>query len=46
MTVCIHAHQVPSDKRSVLKGKNLLPHGSKFFHFRVDPISEGNQKQF
>ena len=29
----------PSEKRSTLKGKNLLPGGSKFFPFRVDPFS-------
>ena len=31
----------PSEKGSTLKGKNLLPKGSKFFPFRVDPFSEG-----
>ena len=30
---------------STLKGKNLLPR-SRFFPFRVDPFSEGTQKQF
>ena len=29
---------IPSEKRSTLKGKNLLPGGSKFFPFRVDPF--------
>ena len=33
----------PSEKGSTLKGKNLLPFGSKFFPFRVDPFSEGRQ---
>ena len=30
---------IPSEKRSTLKGKNLL--GRKFFPVRVDPSSEG-----
>ena len=30
------AHQAPSEKRSTLKGKNLLPTGSKFIPLRVD----------
>ena len=28
-------------KGSIQKGKNLLPKGSKFFPFRVNPFSEG-----
>ena len=32
---------LPSEKGSTLKGKNLLPIGSKFFPFRVDPFLEG-----
>ena len=32
----------PLPKRgSTLKGKNLLPLGSKFLPFKVDPFSEG-----
>ena len=31
----------PYGKGSALKGKNLLPKGSKFFPFRVDPFSGG-----
>ena len=38
--VCSSAHQGPSEKRSTLKVKNLLP---KFFPLRVDPFSEGKQ---
>ena len=34
------------EKGSTLKGKNLLPFGSKFFHFRVDPFLEGIQNNF
>ena len=30
---------LPSEKGSALKGKNLLPTGSKFFPFRVDLFS-------
>ena len=30
-----------SEKGSTLNGKNLLPHGSKFFPFRVDPFQNG-----
>ena len=33
---------LPSEKGSVLKGKNLLPWGSKFLPFRTDPFSEGH----
>ena len=48
--VCFPANQAHSEKGSTLKGKNLLPlfapKGSKFFPFRVDPFSEGMQKQF
>ena len=29
------------EKGSTLKGKNLLPEGSKFLPFRVDPFPEG-----
>ena len=32
---------LPSEKGFTLKGKNLLPKGSKFFPFRVNPFSEG-----
>ena len=32
---------IPRQKESRLKGKNLLPIGSKFFSFRVDSFSEG-----
>ena len=38
---CFSCSQVPSKKSSTLKGKNLLPRGSKFSPFRVDPFSEG-----
>ena len=31
----------PSEMGSTQKGKNLLPLGSKFFPFSVDPFSEG-----
>ena len=31
----------PSEKWSTLKGKNLLPWGSKFFPFRVDHFLGG-----
>ena len=31
---------------STLKGKNLLPLGSRFFPFRVDPFSEERRNQF
>ena len=34
--VCFPAHQVLSEKGSDLKGKNLLPRGSKFFPFSAD----------
>ena len=47
--VCFSVHQVPSEKGSKLKGKNLLPvransfllksTGSTFFHSRLDPFS-------
>ena len=43
---CFIVHQFSSVKGSSLKGKNLLPLGSKFFPFRVDPFSEQKQKQF
>ena len=36
----------PLWKWSALKGKNLLPRGSKFFPFRVDPFSERKQTPF
>ena len=32
---------LPSEKEYALKGKNLLPLGSKFFLFRVDPFQMG-----
>ena len=32
---------LPSEKGSTPKGKNLLPIGSKFFPFSVDPFLEG-----
>ena len=31
----------PSEKGSTLKGRNLLPFGSKFFPFREDTFPEG-----
>ena len=37
--ICLSAHQVPFEKGSILKRKNVLP-GSTFFPFRVDPFSE------
>ena len=39
-------NQVPSEKGSILKGKNLLPVGSKFFPFRKDTFTEGSQQPF
>ena len=45
LPVCFHAHKNPSEKRSTLLGKNLLPRESKFFPSRVDPFSEGRQKK-
>ena len=40
------SHQASSEKGSTLKGKNLLPTGSKFFPSRVEPFSEGNKNNF
>ena len=37
----VKTNGVPSEMGSALKGKNLLPIGSKFFPFRVDLTSEG-----
>ena len=31
LSVCVPAHQVPSEKGSILKGKNLLPQGANSF---------------
>ena len=48
-------NKIPSEKKSTLEGKNLLPKevysrrkefGSKFFPFRVDPFSEGSKNNF
>ena len=36
----------PSKKGSTLKGKHLLPSGSKCFPFRVDPFLGGIKKHF
>ena len=36
--LCYPAHPVPFEKGSVLKGKNLLLIGSKFYPFRVDHV--------
>ena len=38
-----HLICLSSEKVSTLKGKNLLPFGSKFFPFRVDCFPEGNE---
>ena len=38
---CQNAFCLPSENGSYQKGKNLLPRGSKFFPFKVDPFSEG-----
>ena len=47
LTSCLLSfHQVSSEKGSTLKGKNLVPPGSKFFPFRIDPFSEGNKNDF
>ena len=47
MTNCLFSsHQSPSEKVSTLKGKHLLPKGSKFIPIRVDPFSEDRQHQF
>ena len=43
---CSVSSQVPFLKGSTLKGKNLLPLGSKFFPFRVDLFSEGSKNYF
>ena len=32
---------LPAEKGSILKGKNLLPFGSKFLPFRVDLLRMG-----
>ena len=40
------AHKVPTEKRSTLKGKNLLPIGSKFFPFRVDTFFKREANTF
>ena len=40
LSVFMLLQQTPSAKQSILKGKNLLPEGSKFFPFRVDPFAE------
>ena len=42
-SVCFPAQEVPSEKGSTLKGKNLLLKGSKFFSFGVDTFSEGGK---
>ena len=46
LIVCFPAHQSPSEKVSTLKGKHLLPKGSKFIPIWVDPFSEDRQHQF
>ena len=42
----VQAHQAYFWKGSPLKGKNLLPLGSKVFPFRVDPCSKKKQNIF
>ena len=37
-SVCFPGYQAFSENGTTLKGKNLLPKGSKFFPFRVDPF--------
>ena len=37
-------HKHPSEKRSFLKGNNLLPTGSKLFPFRKYFFSEGRKE--
>ena len=32
-SVCVPAYQVPSEKWSTFKGKNLLPQGTNFCHY-------------
>ena len=43
LPVCFSAHHIHSENGSTLKGKNLLPKGSKFLSFRVGPFSEWRQ---
>ena len=38
-------NSLPNEKGSPLKGKKLLiQRGSRFFHFRVDPLQKGDIK--
>ena len=46
MIPCCHALQGPSEKEPTVKGKNLLPTGSKFFPFRVGSVLEGREEAF
>ena len=44
---CSPTHQAHSERGFTdTKRKEFAPIGSKFFPFRVDPVSEGRQKQF
>ena len=41
MTACLFSVlQCPSEKGSTLKREEFAPNGSKFFPFKVDPLSE------
>ena len=39
--LCQNSFCFPAGKGSSLKGKNLLPFGSRFFPFRVDSFQKG-----
>ena len=39
------AYEATSEKMFALKVKEITPKRSKFFPFKVDPFSEGSQKQ-
>ena len=42
----VSCKQLPSQKKSNLKGKKIAPKESEFFPFRVDPFTEGKTKHF
>ena len=44
LSVCIPAHQVPSEKVFILTGKNLLPQGANSFLLEWTPLQKGRQK--
>ena len=46
MTSDCFVYDVPSEKGSSLKGKNLLQLGANSFLLRVDPFSKGRQNKF